>query len=629
VALRDARPTVFRIRTLSDAIDSTNGPQGAMLALVNLVPAPYNREVFVPRPAAQSLTTFGSFTSPTAVELEYVVGQRVYGFVKSGRFAGKSEPFIYNYVTKSFVTISGVTSANCPTSTPSTGDWTPPTAALVGGWVIFTHPGFPGSGTNFGWLDISGFTNTPLTGTTNGTTTISALSYNPILAGITPGMTITDSLGDIPANATIVSLTGTGAGPGTGTITLSQAATGGHPANALTIAGGTFGAPLWAAGNVNQNPLPSVPTAVANFDGSAWYAVGAATQFSDVGNPLQQSNNPVPQVINYQNGLTITALAPSPFLNAVGSIAQSLLVFQGTGAIQQVTGSAQTSNLASQLLASGVGTLAPNSISYVPNVGTSFVAPDGLRFVALQGIVTPALGTQGDGVSMPFINAVTPSRMCSAWNSDTLRIAVINETPPSGYTVTQEFWYHTKLQVWSGPHSFQTSLIAADQTDGAFIVSSMALGASLWTSPAVPSSNESYVENGATLTCGAMTSLLPDNQAMAMNALTETAIAFGSVNGMVANVAVFREDGGTLSSIDIPITAGSSTTWGSFIWGQARWGLNQAFYAQYQIPWSQPLLFKQAMVNITFPAGIGNAVGNLYLRIKRLGYLLLGENDAA
>jgi hypothetical protein len=427
---------------------------------------------------------------------------------------------------------------------------------------------------------------------------------------------------NIPAGTSIVSLTTT-------TITMSANATGGTAGVTLTIAGGTFAAPRWSAGNVNQNPLPSVPLWVASYAGSAWYAVGAAVQFSDVGAPLQQSNNPNPQVINYQNGLNVTCLSGSPYQNALGSISQSLLVFQGLGAIYQITGSAAAANLSSQLLADGIGTLAPNSVTYVPNMGTGFIAADGLRFATLQGGVTVAVGTQGDGISNAFLNAVFPSRMNAAWNSDTLRIAVINNTPPSGATVTQEFWFNTKLNIWTGPHSFQTSLITATQQQGGFIICSTALGASLWLSHAVPTATDGYVENGATLTCGAMTSLLPDNESMSMNALNEMAVAFGSINGFTANIIVYREDGNALDALNVPVTGGGSTTWGSFTWGMARWGANNTFFTQYQVPWSQPLLFKQCFINITFPAGPGNSLGNMYLRIQRLGYLLLGENDAA
>src|SRR5262249_13395855 len=140
MAFRGGRPTIFRMRTLSDAVDSTNGPQGAMLLLQNLVPAPYNHNIMVPRPAAQNITSFGGFTTPTMVELEYVVGNRCYEFVKSGRFPGKSEPFVYDYVANAFIAITGVTSANCPSSTSASGDWVPPSAAQVGGRVVFTHP---------------------------------------------------------------------------------------------------------------------------------------------------------------------------------------------------------------------------------------------------------------------------------------------------------------------------------------------------------------------------------------------------------------------------------------------------------------------------------------------------------
>jgi hypothetical protein len=42
-----------------------------------------------------------------------------------------------------------VTSTNVPASPPTTGAWTPPTAAVIGTYLILTHPGFSGTGANF------------------------------------------------------------------------------------------------------------------------------------------------------------------------------------------------------------------------------------------------------------------------------------------------------------------------------------------------------------------------------------------------------------------------------------------------------------------------------------------------
>jgi len=639
---RNARPTVFRWKTLTDAVDLTNGPSGGAQLLQNLIPAPFNRDIMVPRPAARELTNFSGFTTPAYVELLYSVGHLIYGFVASGRFSGRSEPFIFNNQSNSFVSITGVTAANCPVSTSTSGDWTPPTAAQVGSRVVMTHPGFTGAnGVFFGWFDETGFTSNTITGNTNSNNQVTSLSANVLQAGWSVGMTISDSAGDIPAGTIITAIASNGL-----SATISNVASGSNIGTTFTVAGGSVTAPLWTGGNMNQNPIPGVPVAVANFNGRAYYAYQATLQFSDAGNAVQDSNNPNVQVINYQNGLNITAIQGTPFQNVLGGITQSLLVFQGVGAIQQVTGDPTTSNLVSQQLASGTGTLAPNSLAFVPNVGTAFISPDGLRFVNLVGTVSSALGTNGDGVSLPFINAQFPSRMAGAWNSDYYRIAVQTATTAAtiwgqftwghalwgpGEIITQEYWFNTKLQAWSGPHTFPTTLVVTDTSSGSFIITALSLGASLWQSDAIASNSETYTENGQVLQCTALTALMPDNQAMSENSLAGPCCTIGlaSSSGMTATVAFLRENGQSLDTVNVPVSGQSNAIWGQFVWGSANWGAAASKYAQYAVQWNQPLVFKQGMLSVSFLAGPGNLVGNVYLRIEPLGYMILGASDAA
>lgn len=616
-----AAPTVFKPSTLSDAVDSTNGPPGAMQLLQNLVPAPFNHNIMVARPAAVQLTAFPGFSGAAAIELQFIVGSRIYGMVQSSRFPGKSEPFIFDYRTSTFVTVSNVTAANTPNQTANVGDWVPPTATQVGGVVIVTHPGFTGGGGPvMGWFDMSGLTSNTITGASHSNTVVTGLSFNPIQAGWTVGMMISSSAGDIPAGTVITAMT-------SNTVTLSQAATATNATITLTVTGGTFAAPLWTGGNLNTNPLPAPPVLVASFNGRAYYGVGPTLQFSDVGQPLQDSNNPNVQVINFQNGLNVTVASGTPFTNVTGGVFNALLVFQGVSFIWQITGDAATNNLAVNLLASGEGTLAPNAVAFIPNIGTSFVSPDGVQFVTLQGTVTPAVGTQGDGVALPFINALNPSRMCSAWNNDTLRVAVLNAV--SGSSIFQEYWLHTKLNVWTGPHSFPATLITESQIGGGFIISSTAQVPGLWGSMSLPTRSSNYIELGSVLQCTASTCLLPDNQAMTMNALMQTMIGFGSTTGMTVTVTVQRENLDVLDQVSLPVNhSPSGATWDAFNWDQANWGHAQTEFVQHWVPWSEPLIFKQMFLTVQFLAAAGNMMGNIYMRIEVLGYPILGQADA-
>lgn len=638
MAIRDAAALNFRPRTLSDALDASNGPaEGMMSVLQNLIPSPINRQQFVPRPAAIQSTAFSSFTSPVGVELQFVVGDIVYGFVQSGRFADKSEPYAYNTVSQTFLTLQGVTAGKCPVQTSNTGDWTPPTAAQVGGRVMMTHPGYTGAnGIVMAWFDMTGFSSNSITGNTNSNTIINGLSANPLTSGVSPGMLISDSAGDIPAGAYITAVTAT-------QITISVAATGSNSGVTLTITGGTATSPLFSVGNTNGRALLSVPNAVAEFNGRAYYATGPKLDFSDAGNAIQISDNPNVQTINFQNGVNVTALNGTPFTNVLGGITQTLVVFQGTSFIQQISGDPTTSNLLAQLLFAGSGTNAPNSVDNSP-AGLFFMAPDGLRLINLQGTVTPAIGTQGDGVASPFINAQFPTRVAAAWANDTYRIAVKTSSTPAmiwgqatwgkaiwgaGEIVTQEYWYNTKLNVWTGPHTFPSTLITANPVGGDFIVSSLSAGPGLWQSDTIGTSLDSYTELGQVLSCSAVTTLLPDNQAMFMNALAQMTIGLGSTEANTITVWCSRENGTQLDSTQVSLPGQNPAIWGQFNWGAANWGAGATLFSQWRVPWNHVILFKQATIGVSFQAQSGMVLGNLYMRIQRLANMILGQDDAA
>jgi len=154
----NGRSLVWRPRGLSDALDGSNAFNGAMRQLVNLIPDPTTRALFVCRPASDELT-WGSGAPPTTANINslMVIGEYAYFMAAgSGATAANDIPYAYNLTTGAFTAIAGITAANTPTSPLATGDWTPPTMALIGTRVTVTHPGFNTAGGYFvGWLDIS------------------------------------------------------------------------------------------------------------------------------------------------------------------------------------------------------------------------------------------------------------------------------------------------------------------------------------------------------------------------------------------------------------------------------------------------------------------------------------------
>jgi len=294
---------------------------------------------------------------------------------------GYDTPFIYNLNSQTSTIPAGVTSSNVPTTQPTNGDWTPPTMAALGAYVIVTHPGFQGPANGYiGWFDLT-----------------------------------------------------------------------------------TPSAPKWVSGNLQEtgglpspNLLPSPPAAVCVYGGRAYYAVGNAVQASDEFLPLQQTN--AGQVLTFGDSTAITALAGLPLNNVQGGIIQSLMVFKGLQNIFQVTGdytgipsiwNVNTLNIAT-------GTLAPNTVTPTPR-GLAFVAPDGVRVIDFGSNISDPIGDWGSGIKLAFQNAVYPSRMCAAFNMQTLRISV--QQVQATQQAQQEYWFNFGLKAWTGPHTIPTVFI--------------------------------------------------------------------------------------------------------------------------------------------------------------------------
>jgi hypothetical protein len=607
-------PYTFRARTLADVIDASNSKPGTMASLQNVVPSPSTPQQYVPRPAATAIYQFGDFTVPTFGEALFEVGQIAYGFVASATFPGKSQPFAYNYVTQTNIPIAGELSTNLPNSTNTAGDWVPPTVTRVGAFILFTHPGFNGTNGFFGWLDMTSFNLSSLTATTHSNTTLDTFSANPLNAGVLPGQTVTGT--GIPANTTVVSVTAT-------SVTISNAATSSGSGVALTFAGGTPSAPRWASGNLNGTPLPSVPVCVNQFNGRAYFGVGYALQMSDAGNALQCTNASNVQVITFQNGVPVTALSSLPFTNLQGGVVQSLIAFQGGDSIQQITGDPTTTNLAVNLIQHGTGTLSPLSLDITPQ-GLAFIAPDGLRMVTLLGTVTEVIGGNGEGVALPFINTVAPSRTAAAYNTDVYRVAV-----NVGGITQQEFWYHFKLKSWSGPHTLSTNLIVAAPGTVGFLVMSNLNAAQLYNSEAITLPNSTYIENGQALACSWVTSLSPDTETVSENEIVIATISLGSLVATNFTITVINEAGTQLDQVIMVPPVTNAPIWGAAIWGAFTWAQPGSYYAQHQIYWNQPIVFKQCQISVAFTAGQGDVVGNVYMDYRRLGYPIQGATPYA
>lgn len=174
---RRSTPYTFSPEGLSDALVSTHVFPGACSKLQNLIPDPTTKNLWICRPAAVKLTSFAGFTTPGFISCLKVVGSKVFGLIASGRNVGRDEPFVFDLVTNTFTTVSGVTAGNTPFSPATSGAWTPPQIAVMGKYVLVTHPGFSGGGSPFfGWFDMG---NPAAPAWSAGNTTGTLLPYVP------------------------------------------------------------------------------------------------------------------------------------------------------------------------------------------------------------------------------------------------------------------------------------------------------------------------------------------------------------------------------------------------------------------------------------------------------------------
>jgi hypothetical protein len=384
------------------------------------------------------------------------------------------------------------------------------------------------------------------------------------------------------------------------------------------------GAPTWNAGNTTTNPLTAVPTAVAQFSQRAWFAVGNSIVFSDALNPtvVTLAN----QVLTTNDNTPVTALAGMPLSTPItGGVIAALLVFKSVESIYQITGDTTTKDLALQALNVSSGTLAPNSITPTPK-GVAFISPEGMRLIDFQMNVSDPIGVAGSGVTVPFIYALDPTRMCAAYNCDTIRVSVKNGRAIG--TPWEEWWYHIPRQCWTGPHTFPASFIHATVHPSggdhpSFIMAPQGVLGQLYDSHGFPPLNPTYVENGVQMSFVFQTSVLPDTYQMSETNIVEQTINLALPAGETVTALALDQDAVVLDTTQI--VGGTPTVWGAFTWGVSPWFGASSNYRPRQIEWTEGITFRMLAVKLTgLCAGSPTyplQVGTLYSRYNQLGYL--------
>lgn len=381
----------------------------------------------------------------------------------------------------------------------------------------------------------------------------------------------------------------------------------------------TPSSPIWNAGTMGGAVSFTVaPTSVAQFNGRAYYIHNASTPgviFSDVLNPINCTNGN--QVLTLNDNQSLTTIGKMPLNNQLGGIVQSLMVFKDDSNIFQITGDALTNNLSVNSLNVATGTQAPLSVVATPK-GLVFVAPDGLRLITYTANVTDPIGIDGKGVSVPFIYAVTPTRISSACNGNYLRISVQNGNAAT--SPNQEYWYDIARQIWTGPHQFSNSTAASllQPYKNTFIITPIGVNASLWQSDVQQSSTSTFTENGTALTWTWTTPLLPDTDEITNNAMTESTIDLALASGVgTVTVSAIDQNASVINSVTLTPSA-AATVWGQFTWGAAPWGGVGSLLAPYELQWSIPIVFSRMSISASASSVFGFKIGALHMLYQRL-----------
>lgn len=379
--------------------------------------------------------------------------------------------------------------------------------------------------------------------------------------------------------------------------------------------------PTWNAGNLTGAiTLTQLPTNIAQFNGRAYYAVGNALVFSDTNNPINCTNGN--QVLTFGQNQPIVALGGLPLQSQLqGGNLQSLIIFQDTEFIYQLTGDAAinsgTGSLTANQLQVQAGTFSQNSITSTP-LGLMFAGIDGIRSINLLGQVSEPLGTNGKGITIPFFYTLVPTRVVLSYSADVMRVTLQNSLVAGN--PQQEYFYHLSKQVWSGPHTFPASLI--QPFGNSFIVAPVGVSAKLFSSSAVPIPSPTYTENGVQLSFNYATPLLPPTAEMCEFAVQEHTINMALNNMDIYTASFLNQQGTQIGDAVLIEGSGSATIWGGFLWGGATWlGVSQKDQCL-PINWDQPIIFKRAQFQLTGPCSGPLLIGEQNMRLQRLGYIL-------
>lgn len=377
-------------------------------------------------------------------------------------------------------------------------------------------------------------------------------------------------------------------------------------------------APVWSSSNLSTNPLPGVPTSVANYNNRAYYAYGNSLYYSDSLSPLVRTN--ATQSVTLGDGTPVVAQSGLPMQTTSSGVTAALAAFKGDS-VWLITGDTATSNLAVNFVSLTIGCAAPRSVVSTP-IGIVFISQDSVYVVTLGGTLNELRHPSGiaSDVRIPFQNAQHPTRIAAAYAAATYRVCV--ETSLDGTIVTNDYWFDFRRMRWSGPHSFVYD--CASQHNDKFILSGIGTGAALFNSSSNDTTtNTLYNDNGAPIASNLVSTSFNDGGVMGFKQTVTSAMDLTS-GGASATFTILAQDeyGNTLgtASVTTPTPAGQ---WGSFSWGDGTLYNSAQFNPhQFDIGWNIPVVWDRMNLNVRAVSSSDVSMGRFKMHYQDCGYYL-------
>lgn len=373
----------------------------------------------------------------------------------------------------------------------------------------------------------------------------------------------------------------------------------------------------WNAGDLATNPLPSVPTVVANFANRAYFACGQKLPYSDVLVPLTRTN--ASQQLTVGDNSVITAMAGLPIQTTSSGVIQALIVFKAFQ-IWQVTGDAALSNLSLNYVSLTMGTSFARAVCQ-SNYGIYFISQGGPYILDNLGavrLVTYSMQDQQPDIRAPFESAVQPTRAAGGYANSVYRVCF--ETIIRGADQTNDYWFDERRRRWTGPHSFVYDCVSV--YEDFMLLSSSTQPGLIFKSQIDSDPNSLYTDNTVVFTPTLQSSTFPKDGGMTQKQVVESTIELAnSAAPTTYTIYALDESDTEIDVTTIPVL-NLGALWGAFVWGDGtKWSTTTNRPRVYNVPWSKPINFQKMSLKILASAAAGLSIGTFYARYQDSGYV--------